>query len=91
MGESATVGMTETELGMSNCYHEIEEGLAEALKEKPGEVFAIYAGWNFNARVWFKDEKFHVEVWTYHVIREILSEDTLEEIMQTVSEKYGHD
>jgi len=86
--ESAVDGMREIEPGMSNLGHFIPEGLEERLRK--GKVWAHYAGWNFFARVWFDGaEKFACEVMVYNKFMEIICEDSLQEIMETVCDKYG--
>ena len=87
LGITSPDNLTEIELSMSNYFHSIDEGFAEALKA--GGVFARHAGWNFNGRVWWSDGQFHEQVWTYHVPREIISADTLKELMKSVNDEYG--
>lgn len=79
----------EIELGMSNLNHEIDEGFDDALRISPGEVFGIHSGWDFNGRVWFFDGRFHEEVWVSGSPREIISEGTLKELMESVNDSYG--
>jgi len=73
---------------MSNFDHEIDRDVAKELEK--GGCYAQYAGWNFCGYVWWEDESFHCEVWVYRSPQEIIS-GSLEEIMDTVCEKYGDD
>ena len=83
--------MTEIDECMSNCDHEIDEGMDEKLRSQPGEVFSRHAGWNFNGKVWFENEAFHEEVWVYGSPRETISAPSLRELMTKVNDQYGHD
>jgi len=76
----------EIDLGMSNFDHEIDKGFEDAIKAE--SCFGRYAGWNFNGRVWW-DDCFHCEVWTYCIQRETIHADTLNELMEKVSDEYG--
>lgn len=86
-----TQEMEELELGMSNFDRSIDEGFAEALQARPGEVKGRHAGWNFNGQVYFHDGKFHEEVWVYGSPRQVISADTLSELMDDVCAEYGYD
>lgn len=66
---------------MSNYDREIDRDIEARLKVE--KVFARYAGWNFNGRVW------RCEVWVYGKPREVVEAETLEGIMEKVSEKWG--
>ena len=81
--------MTAIGLGMSNLGPTIDEGLAEALKKAPRKVLAQYAGWDFCGYVWFDSSQFVCQVWTYGSRKEEIAADSLEDIMTSVSEKYG--
>lgn len=76
---------------MSNFDHEINESVATAIKGQP--FFAQYAGWNFCGEVWWDAaaELWCCEVWQYHTHVATISADTLEEIMEEVSDRYGYD
>lgn len=80
---------TEHWTGMSNQYHEIDDGFEDALRSRPNEVYGYYAGWDFNGRVWFDGEKFNCEVWHYREIQEVISALTLRDLMEAVSDKWG--
>lgn len=75
--------------GMSNFDHSIEDGFEEALRAEPNKVFGRHAGWNFNSKVWFDGEQFRGEVWVYRVPQEILTADSLQELMDATNERYG--
>ena len=81
--------MTELDIGMTNFDHSIDDGLADALKAKAGEVYAQYAGYNFCGYVYFEDTKFQCDVWVYNTKRETISKESLPAIMESVSDKYG--
>jgi hypothetical protein len=66
----------------------IYQGFEEALREGK---FGKHAGWNFNGIVWFEDNLFHEEVCVYHEVQEVISSDTLKELMKVVNDKYGWD
>lgn len=74
---------------MSNSDHQIEVEVAEYIKDKP--LHSHYAGWNFSAQVWYENNKWCCEVWTYRSFCETFIADTLEEIMSDVSSQYGYD
>ena len=71
---------------MSNCDHTVDEGAQEALVN--GGV-GRYAGWDFYAYVWYDDCKFWAQVMQYRVHVDTLSADTLEDLMEVVSSKWG--
>ena len=75
---------------MSNFDHQIEEDIAQELKERP--CFSRYAGWSFNGKVWYDRSKeiYRCEIWQYHSYMGTLS-GTLQEIMNQASDEYGSD
>ncbi len=75
--------------GMSNFTHTIEPGFEEKLRA--GRYYGGYAGLNFYARVWFAEEQFHAEVWSYGSPRRIIVAYSLLDIMRAVSDEYGWD
>ena len=77
----------EIELGMSNCDGSIDEGFAEALKNK--KVFGRYSAWDFNGLVYWLNGKFNTDVWVYGNYRETFSEETLKELMASANAEYG--
>ena len=77
----------EIELGMSNFDGQIDEGFAEALKNK--KTFGRHSAWNFNGIVYWLNGKFNTDVWVYGSYCETFCEDTLEELMASVNAKYG--
>lgn len=76
---------------MSNFDHEIDEAVEKAIKGK--SYFADYPGWNFHSTVWWDKEvkKWCCEVMRYHIHVETVEADTLQEIMNVVSNKYGYE
>jgi DhnA family fructose-bisphosphate aldolase class Ia len=75
---------------MSNFDHTIDPGLEEELKENPKHI-AQYAAENFCGYVFYREGKFHCVVMRYREVVELISADTLEEIMTECCEKYGSD
>lgn len=74
---------------MSNLDHDIDQEVADHIKNKP--LHSQYSGWNFCGTVWYQNEKWHCEVWTYNCYNETVSCDTLQEIMDNVCATYGDD
>lgn len=74
--------------GMSNFDHEIDVGFEDFLRD--GGTGA-YAALDLNGSVWFEDGKFHCEIWRFKEYRETISADTLSEIMELASDKYGYE
>lgn len=87
--ESITNGMEELSLGMTNYDGSIDEGFAVALMKRPGEVCGTHSARNFHGTVFYKDGKFHEEVWVHKEVKEIVSASSLMELMNLVSAKYG--
>ena len=78
-------------LDMSNYDHSIDEGLADALKKKPNQVYGKYPAWNFFAIVWYNGKDFSCQIMQYHVIVEEFEKPTLHDIVDYASEKYGYE
>lgn len=80
-----------SEAVMSNFDHEINESIAKKLKKE--NIYSQYAGWNFCGYVWWnrKIKKWCCEVWQYRSHVETITANTLNEIMEDVSNKYGND
>lgn len=74
---------------MSNADHTIEEDVAKELKK--GSFYAQYAGWNFCGYVWWNENKWSCEIWQYNSHIDTVQGDTLQEIMDKVSEEYGYE
>ncbi len=83
--------MTEIGLEMSNFDGEIDEGMADALMGQEGDVFGYHCGWNFCARVFYRDNAFHSEVQRYGVHVETITAASLEDLMKSVNEQYGYE
>lgn len=79
----------EIDLGMSNFDHSIDEGLEEVLKARPKEVFGRHAAYNFNSHVWWDGNQFVEQVWKYHQVVDYMAAPTLQELMETVNDKWG--
>ena len=93
MGSSSRMPDTFTEYSgdeiMSNFDGQIVQETTDAIKGQ--ELFSRYAGWNFNGKVWFENEKWNCEVWRYGSWSQTFNADTLEEIMSDVCSEYGSD
>lgn len=74
---------------MSNFDRHIDRDIEKKLKE--GKFSAGYAGWDFYGTVYFEDGKFHCIVKSYGSVVGNYSSETLEEIMEEVSNIHGHD
>lgn len=77
------------EIIMSNLGHRIVTATVDSIKGK--KLFSRYAGWSFNGKVWWQNDKWLCEVWCYHSWMETVVCDTLQEIMEGVSSIYGED
>lgn len=69
---------------------DLTEGEAR-LRETPGTAYFLFTRWNFNGRVWFAADRFHMEIWRHHARGEVLSETTPRALMTAACEKYGYD
>lgn len=72
---------------MSNFDHKIEKDIEGKLRE--GNYYAGYSAWDFHGNVIFKEDKFICEIRRYGCLVDIIEEETLEEIMQEASDKWG--
>lgn len=79
----------ETDRGISNFDHSIDDGLEDELRSQ--EVVATYAGWEFNGKVWFDRDaqEFVCEVWRYHEPVDVVRTQSLAEMISAVSDKWG--
>lgn len=73
---------------MSNFDGQINLKTAEEIKGK--DLFSRYAGWNFNGKVWWQNNKWLCEIWCYQSFRETFVCDTLKEMMEEISSEYGY-
>lgn len=74
---------------MSNCDGLVIEQTSTEIKGK--ELFSRYSGWNFNGLVWWQDNKWCCEVWCYRNWCETIICNTLKDVMEAVSSKYGYE
>jgi len=74
---------------MSNFDGRVVEESAKAIKGK--ELFSRYAGWNFNGKVWWQNDKWLCEVWCYRSWRETFVCETPKELMEEISSEYGYE
>ncbi len=78
------------DLGMSNYDHSIDQGFEEALRSNPDAAYGSHNAWDFYGEVYFKDSKFHEDVYQYRDYQETISADSLGELMAAVNSKYGN-
>jgi len=74
---------------MTNFDGTIDRKVEAQLRERPNEVFSMYAGLNFCGYVWFDGAKFKCEVLVYHEPQKVFSAEDLETIMEEVSSEFG--
>ena len=74
---------------MSNFDGQIDLKTVDKIKGK--DLFSRYSARNFNGIVWWQSDKWFCEVWRYHSFNETFICDTLEEIMEEASLKYGYE
>lgn len=74
---------------MSNFDGEIEEGAEEKLKA--GSTWGEYTALNFWAAVWWDGSKFQAMIKQFHAHIDTIEADSLREIMDEASDKYGWD
>jgi len=91
MKEINTKELPETSELCTNFDRYIDTSVAAQLKDNPGKMVAGYPGWDFNALVYFLDDKYHAEVKVFGRVRGVISEDSVEELMDSVSSQYGYD
>lgn len=71
---------------MSNLDHTINEEVEQLLRA--GDCYADYPAWNFHGAVWF-DGKFKCQIKRYHSHIATLEAETLQEIMDEASDRWG--
>ena len=80
--------LPESEHGMSNFDHKIDDGLEADLR---AGLKGRHAAWEFNGRVWFDARlgMFCEAVRRYHALRGVVAAPTLRELMAEVNDEYG--
>jgi len=78
-----------SECVMSNCDHQIDRKIEALLKEN--HYYAGYSAWNFYGYVWYTGDKFKCVIAQYHNHVATLEANTLEEIMEEASSRWGYD
>lgn len=73
---------------MSNFSHKIKVNAEEALKGH--KTYGEYIAQNFFGSVWYAENKFKCKVWQYHFHINTIEGNSLEEIMEKVSDLYGY-
>jgi len=79
---------SQLDLSMTNYDQSIDDGLAEALQASE-EVFTAHYGSNFCGTVWFADGKFWEAVYVFHELQQVISAESLPDLMKAVNDKYG--
>lgn len=74
---------------MSNFDHTIDKEVAKHIKYK--DLFSVYSGFNFNGKVWWQNNLWNCEVWTYRSYHQTFNAETLDEIIIDVCFEYGSD
>ena len=77
------------EVIMTNFDHTIEKDVANKIKGQ--KLYAQYSGWNFCGDVWWAGKDWACEIWQYGSYINTLKADTLDELMEEVSNYYGAD
>jgi hypothetical protein len=75
----------------SNFDHKFDRAIVDAVLARPGEVYATHPAWDHHGRVWFADGKWHEEVWVYGSPRSVETNESLEELIREVNDRYGYD
>ena len=75
---------------LTNYNHTFTAGLEAELEARPGEVYAPYAAYNFFGYVWHST-RFYCAVYVYREFQEVISAETLRDLMAEVSAEYGYD
>jgi hypothetical protein len=74
---------------MSNFDGRVDKDVASKIKNQ--SFYADYTGWNFFAKVWWQNKKWHCEVWQYRNYQETFSAKSLPELRTLVSDEYGYE
>lgn len=74
---------------MSNFDGEIDQGIAERLKDET--AIADYPAWDFHAQVWFEDGIYYCLIKQYREHIATLEASTLKELMEEACSQYGFD
>jgi hypothetical protein len=82
--------MPESEHGMSNFDHSVDDGLEEALR---AGMKGRHAAWEFNGLVWLDERTglFCEVVRRYHEVVAVHAAPTLKELMHEVNDEHGWD
>jgi len=82
--------LPESDHGMSNFDHVIDDGLEADLR---AGLKGRHAAWDFNGLVWFETRigQFCEAVRQYHVLVGVVAAPTLRELMGEVNDEYGWD
>ncbi len=83
--------MKESKLGINNFDNSIDNGLEEELISNEGKVYGIHSGANFSGIVYYKDKKFHEDVYRFRDLVKTISSDNLRELMIDVCNEFGYE
>lgn len=73
---------------MTNFDHSIDDEVAEQLKAEQ-KTYSQYSAWDFCGYVYRHGGKWRSEIWRYHSIVALLEAETLGELMEEASERWG--
>jgi len=80
----------ESEHGMSNFDHSVDEGLEADLR---AGMRGVHAAWNFNGMLWYDEAegRFYEAVSRYHLLAGVVGAADLPDLMREVNDIYGSD
>lgn len=75
----------------SNLDHEIDKEVSDMLAKRPNELYSQHSAWSFCGYVWFDGEVWREEIWQWKSLVEVLSADSLEDLIEKANNSYGRD
>ncbi len=75
----------------SNLDHDLDAKVAAELKARPGESYAQHSAYDFCGYVWFGAGRFHEQVWVHRRMVDVLSAGDIEELVEDVNDRFGHE
>lgn len=72
----------------SNFDHQLNKPVVEYLMTHP-DVCAPHHAYYFMGYVWFEDDKWHEEVWSYKTPVQVFHANTVEEVIELACENWG--
>lgn len=91
MGDIKTMPSNRTNLlgiVMNNLFNEIDDSIAVKMINK--NSYAQYSAWEFFATVWLENNIYYAEIRRYRNHVDTLSGESLNQLMEVCSEKYGN-